>query len=62
MTINILQIVLIIVFASLAYWVNGMLNNVPKLKEIVSVLIVVVAVIMLLASLFGKFNAHIAIS
>lgn len=62
MTINILQIILIIVFTSLAYWANGKLNSVPKLNEIVSVLIVVIGVVLLVASLFGGFGAHIKIS
>ncbi len=62
MTINILHLVLIIIFASLAYWVNNQLNEVPKLKQIVAVLIVVVAVFLVVASLFGGFGTHIRIS
>jgi len=62
MHINVLQLVLIVVFTSLAYWVNGKLNHVPQLNQIVSVVIVVVGVVLLVASLFGKFNSHITIS
>lgn len=62
MHINILELVLIIIFASLAYWANAKLNGVPKLNEIVSVLIVVVAVVLLIASLFGKLSTHITVS
>jgi len=61
MTINIVQIALIVIFGSLAYWANEKINNVPTLKPIVSVVIVVVAVVMLVASLFGGFNTHIKI-
>ncbi len=62
MHINVLQIVLIIIFTSLAYWANARLNDVPQLNKIVSVLIVVVGVVLLVTSLLGKFNAHISIS
>ncbi len=62
MHINVLQIVLIVVFTSLAYWVNGKLTTVPKLNDIVSVVIVVVGVVLLVASLFGGFNSHITIN
>lgn len=56
MTINVLQILLIIIFASLAYWVNEKLNQVPTLKPIISVVIVVVSVVLLVASLFGGLS------
>lgn len=62
MTINILQIVLIVVFGSLAYWANEKINAVPTLKPIVSVVIVVVSVVLLVASLFGGLNTHIRIN
>ncbi len=63
MQINILQIVLIIIFTSLAYWVNGKLNDVPKMNQIVSVLIVVIGVVLLITSLFGgTLGTHINIS
>lgn len=62
MHINILQLVLIIIFTSLAYWANLQLNTVPKLREIVSVLVVVVGVVLVVASLFGGIGTHITIS
>lgn len=49
--IDVIQIIVIIVLSGLAYWANDMLNKVPTLKQVVSVLIVVVAVLMLLQSL-----------
>ena len=61
MTINVLQIVLIVVFGSLAYWANEKINQVPTLKPIISVVIVVVSVVLLVASLFGGFNTNIRI-
>lgn len=61
MTVNIVQLILIVIFGSLAYWANDKINNVPTLKPIVSVLIVVVSVVLLVASLFGGFNTHIKI-
>lgn len=56
MTIDIVRIIFIVVFASLAYWVNEKLDMVPALKPIVSVIIVVIAVLALLASLFTRFQ------
>jgi hypothetical protein len=61
MTIDVVRIILIVVFASLAYWANEKLNQVPTLKPIVSVLIVVVAVVALVVSLFGGFGTQIKI-
>ncbi len=62
MHINVLQLTLIVVFTCLAYWANSKINDVPKLNNIFSVLIVVVGVILLVASLIGRFNSHITIS
>lgn len=64
MEINVMQIIVIIVLAGLAYWANDMLNKVPTLKQVVSVLIVVVAVIMLLQSLgvMGSMNSHVRVN
>jgi len=62
MTINVVQLVLIVVFGSLAYWANEKINTVPTLKQVVSVVIVVVSVVLLVASLFGGFNTHIQIN
>lgn len=50
MQINIVQIIVIVVLAGLAWWANEMLNRIPVLKTVISVIIVVVAVIMLLQS------------
>lgn len=63
MDINVIQIILIIVLAGLAYWANDILNNVPTLKQVVQVLIVVVAVILLLQSLgiIGGTSTHIIV-
>ncbi len=60
MNINILQIIAIITIAALSYWANDQLNNVPVLKNVVRVLIVVVAVLLLLQS-FGMIgtNTHV---
>jgi hypothetical protein len=61
MHINVLQLLLIVIFTSLAYWANQKLNGVPKLNEVVSVLIVVVGVVLLVTSLFGGMS-HISIN
>ena len=61
MNINIVQLLCIVIFGSLAYWANEKLDNVPTLKPIVSVLIVVICVVLLVSSLFGGFNSHIQI-
>ncbi len=62
MEINIIQIIVIIILAGLAYWANDKLNMVPVLKTVVQVLIVVVAVLLLLQSvgvISGNSNIHI---
>ena len=51
MNIDIIAIVVIVVLASLAWWVNGMLNKIPVLKTVIDVIIVVAAVLLLLQSL-----------
>lgn len=63
MEINLIQIVVIIVIAGLCWYVNEALNRVPTLKQVVSVLIVVISVLMLLQSLgiFGT-STHIRIN
>lgn len=60
MEINIIQLVVIIVLAGLAYWANGKLNTVPVLKSVVDVLIVVIAILLLLQSLgvMGHMDTH----
>jgi hypothetical protein len=61
MDINVIQIVVICVLAGLAYWANDKLNNVPLLKTVIQVIIVVVAVLMVMQSL-GVINAgHISV-
>ena len=50
MTINLIQIIVILVIAGLCWYSNEKLNSVPVLKNVVSVLIVVVSVLMLLQS------------
>lgn len=51
MEINIVEIILIIVFGSLAYVVNGKINKVPDFKSIVDAVILVVCVLFLIHSL-----------
>ena len=58
MEVNVIQLIVICVLAGLAYWANDKLNNVPLLKTIVQVVIVVVAVLMLMQSL-GVINGHV---
>ena len=59
MDINIIQIVVIIILAGLAYWANGQLNKVPVLVNVVNVIIVLVAVLLLLQSLgIGTGSGH----
>lgn len=48
MHINILQIIVILIIAGLAWYANQQLNPVPVLKNVVNVLIVVVSVLVLL--------------
>lgn len=62
MEINILEIIVIVVLAGLAWYCNNALNNVPVLKNVLNVIIVVVSVLMLLTSvgLLGS-NASIVI-
>jgi len=61
MDINVIQIVVICILAGLAYWANDKLNNVPLLKTVIQVIIVVVAVLMVMQSL-GVINAgHISV-
>ena len=60
MDVNIIQIIVIVVIAGLAWYVNETLNSVPVLKKVISVIIVVVAVLCLLQSL-GVMNSGIRI-
>lgn len=51
MKINVAAVILIIIFASLSYWANETLNQVPGLKPIVKVLIVAISIILLLQAI-----------
>ena len=51
MDINVMQLIVIIVLCGLAWWANNQLNNIPVLKNVVNVLIVVVGVLLVLRSL-----------
>lgn len=64
MNIDIMQVIGIIIIAGLVYWTNDKLNNVPTLKKIVQVLIVVVAVVLLLQSIgiIGSINPRINVN
>lgn len=63
MDINVMSIIVILILAGLAWWVNVTLNTVPVLNKVVSVIIVVVAVILLLQSLgiMGSLNTHVEV-
>ena len=50
MTINILGLIVIIILCGLAWYANNALNQVPVLKNVVSVIIVVVGVLLILQS------------
>jgi hypothetical protein len=60
MEINLIQLIVIIVLAGLAWWANGKLNTVPVLKNVIDVLIVVVAILLVLQSLgiMGHMDTH----
>lgn len=62
MDINIIQLVVICIIAGLAWFANDKLNNIPTLKGIIQVLIVVVAVLLILQSLgiMGN-NMHLTV-
>jgi len=61
MNVNVIELVVICIFAGLAYWANDKLNNVPMLKTIIQVIIVVVAVFLILQSL-GVVNGNVRVS
>lgn len=62
MTINIKEILIIVVFGSLFFWGNNELNPLPIAQKLLKVVIVAVAVVLLIASLFGGFDTHIRIN
>lgn len=51
MVINLIGIIVVIILAGLAYYANEQLNNVPILKNIVRVLIVVVSVLLIMQNM-----------
>ena len=61
MQVNVIELVVICIFAGLAYWVNDKLNNVPMLKTVIQVIIVVVAVFLIMQSL-GVINSHVRVT
>ncbi|MBL8013596.1 MAG: hypothetical protein JNN05_07075 [Candidatus Omnitrophica bacterium] len=61
MEINVMELLVICVFAGLAYWANNKLNNVPALRTVIQVLIVVVAVFLIFQSL-GVINGHVRVN
>lgn len=48
METDIIKIVVICIVAGLLWWANDSLNTVPKLKQVVSVLVIVVGVLCVL--------------
>lgn len=62
MRIDIWDIVVICILAGLSWWVNEKLNQIPILKTVLQVIIVVVAVLLLLQSLgLGGNSPHVSI-
>ncbi len=51
MDINILAIVVVIILAGLCWYANEQLNNIPVLKSIIRVLIVVLSVLMVMQNM-----------
>lgn len=61
MDINVIQLVVIIILAGLAWWANNMLNKIPVLKTVISVIIVVVAILLVLQSMGLIGGSHISV-
>jgi hypothetical protein len=61
MTIHILELALIIGLSILAWWVNDKLNNIPVLKNVIQVLIVVVAILLVLQSIGAIGGGNISV-
>ena len=59
MHINIMDILVIVILAGLCYYVNNALNNVPVLKNVINVIIIVVSVLLILQSvgLVGSYSS-----
>ena len=64
MDIDIIAIVIIMIFAGLAWYANETLNKVPTLKQIVSVLIILIAVLYLFGALglSSHFDKHLRVN
>ncbi|MBL8013599.1 MAG: hypothetical protein JNN05_07090 [Candidatus Omnitrophica bacterium] len=62
MEINVMQLLVICVFAGLAYWANDKLNNVPALRTVIQVVIVVAAVFLIFQSLGIINNGHVRVT
>ncbi len=60
MDIQMAHIITIVVIAWLCYYANARLNSVPVLREVIQVLIILVAVLMVLQST-GLTGAHVRI-
>jgi hypothetical protein len=63
MQINLIAILVIVILAGLCYYANNALNNVPVLKNVINVIIVVVSVLMILQStgLLGSTHSTIIV-
>lgn len=61
MSINIMQLIVIITLCGLAYWVNETLNKVPVMNTVIKVIIVVVGVLLVLQScgLLASSTIHV---
>lgn len=63
MDINIVQLVVIVILAGLVWYANNTLNQVPVLKNVLNVIIVVVSVLLILQStgLISSSSTHISV-
>ena len=59
MTIDVIGLLVIIVLAGLAWYANEQLNKIPTLKQIIAVLIIIVAVLLVLDSLGLYHGLHL---
>ena len=62
MEINLVSILVIVIIAGLCWYANNALNNVPVLKNVINVIIVVVSVLLLLQSAgLIDTNSHVRV-
>jgi hypothetical protein len=54
---NIKTIVLTVIAGGIFYWLNATFNNVPKLKQVVSAIIIVISVLVVLVAGWHLFEA-----